>query len=231
MWLKSLWLDLLIGVLLLIGAGLGVAWYSAWNTTNDGAASGTEYEGTKLDGPAPQFELVDQKGKPVALADFGGKVVVLTFLDSVCTETCPLTALELRKVHHLLGQGAEEDLTEQVVFLGINVNVDYNRQEDVQAFTDKFGLDEIPSWHFLTGGAEALAPVWEAYGIQVVKTDPDDEEYEHSPGVYVIDQNGELRWHISTPLLLDGLAEPWRGPKIDELLVRHVRELVGTETS
>lgn len=214
-------------VLLMLGV-LSAFWFwpsSSAGTSEDGLAV-PEYQGTRLDGPAPDFRLTDHRGQSVALSDFRGQVVLLTFMDAVCTETCPLTSLELRKAHHLLGEGALFDVTDQLAFLGVNVNVDYNRQADGQAFTNKFALDVIPSWHFLTGTAQEQRSVWQAYDIDVYKTDPDEEEYQHTPGVFIIDQNGELRWYVSVPLLLEGLVEAWRGPALAELLVKHVRPLL-----
>ena len=43
-----------------------------------------DYEGTSLDGPAADFRLKDQNGATIALSDFRGRVVVLTFMDSQC---------------------------------------------------------------------------------------------------------------------------------------------------
>ncbi len=40
-----------------------------------------------------------------------------------------------------------------VVFLGVNVNVKANAIADVLETTREWRLDEIPSWHFLTGDA------------------------------------------------------------------------------
>ena len=57
--------------------------------TSYGTSSNPVYEGTKLEGPAPDFRLVDQKGASVALSDFQSKVVVLAFMDTRCDETLP----------------------------------------------------------------------------------------------------------------------------------------------
>lgn len=116
-----------------------------------------------LTGPAPDFDLVDQNNEPVRLSDYRGKIVVLTFMESRCQEICPLTANELRKVHQALGNNGNS-----VVFIGINVNVEANKTEDVSEATLKWSLDEIPNWHFLTGTEAELKPVWDAYGIVLV---------------------------------------------------------------
>ncbi|MCI0555743.1 MAG: redoxin domain-containing protein, partial [Anaerolineae bacterium] len=78
------------------------------------------YEGTELDDQASDFELADQNGPLIRLSDFRGKVVVLTFMDSKCQDTCPITGVHFREVYRQLDQYEAQ----QVVFLGVNVNVE-----------------------------------------------------------------------------------------------------------
>ena len=189
------------------------------NYEGDSAALDTPpaYEGTELDDVAPDFRLVDHQGVRVALSDFRGKVVVLTFLDSQCQETCPLTATHLRLARQMLSEEAAS-----VVFIGINVNLEANSVADVLATTKKWRLDEIPTWHFLTGSAEELEPVWQAYNIMVI---PEQDEIQHTPGVFLIDPAGQKRRYVSTPF--DETGQPqWTAP-LHELLVKHIRELLG----
>lgn len=40
----------------------------------------------------PDFSLRDHDGQPVRSSDLRGRVTILTFLDSQCTESCPLIA-------------------------------------------------------------------------------------------------------------------------------------------
>ena len=182
-------------------------------------ATPDDYEGTALNGPAVDLRLVDQNGATVALSDFRGRVVVLTFFDSQCREVCPLTASHLRAASQALGSDASS-----VVFLGINVNVEANTVTDVAATTQKWRLNELPTWHFLTGRAEELKPVWDAYGIAVIPASEAGEDLQHTPGIYLIDRTGNKRWYISTPY--DEAGQPqWTAP-LSELLVKHIRELL-----
>jgi hypothetical protein len=137
-------------------------------------------------------------------------------------DTCPLTAFELRTAHTSLGT-----IEKEVVFLGVNVNRNFNHPDDVASFTAQHRLEEIPTWHFLTGDAEELEPVWRDYSIEVRPSEePDEEDFEHTPGVYVIDRDGDLRWYVSTPLLEEGLVSPWTGPRLGEILAARTRELL-----
>ena len=51
--------------------------------------SGNEGRLPKI-GPAPDFTLTNQDGKPFSLRDARGKVAVVTFIFTSCSDTCPL---------------------------------------------------------------------------------------------------------------------------------------------
>ena len=91
------------------------------------SANTHSYEGTELSGEATDFQLTDQNGATLNLSDFQGQVVVLTFMDSQCTDTCPLTAAHFREVYRQL----TEYEAKQVLFLGVNVNVEESDISDV----------------------------------------------------------------------------------------------------
>jgi protein SCO1/2 len=177
---------------------------------------GAPYAGTRLDGTAPDFELLDQAGAVVGWRDFQGKVVALTFLDSRCRDVCPLTSAEL--IAAWLALSAEE--REAVVFLGINANPEANSVEDVATASREWRLAEIPAWRFLTGSPDDLQAIWDAYPIEV-QPGPDGA-IDHTSGIFLVDSTGALRWYVSVPL-----QDPaWSGPRLAEILIRRLRELI-----
>lgn len=177
------------------------------------------YQGTALDALAADFRLVDQNGENVALSDFRGKVVALTFMDSQCVDTCPKTAAHFRQVYRTLG-----DQAASVVFIGVNVNLKANHVVDVMLTTARWQLTEIPTWHFLTGSAEELEPVWKAYDVMALPPANDDPARVHTPGVFLVDQAGQKRWYVSTPYDETGGSQV--SAPLNELLVKHIRELL-----
>jgi len=205
-----------LGVMVLPAVGFALGGCQPQGTP---AALSAPYEGTELGNPAPDFELLDHQAASIALADLRGQVVVLTFMDSQCLEVCPLTAVHLRSAYRQLGSEAGS-----VVFVGINVNVEANTVGDVLATTQNWRLDEIGSWHFLTGTEDQLRPIWEAYDVTVYPAPEGEGELVHTPGVFLIDQSGVMRWYVSTPF--DDLGTPaWTQP-LSELLVKHIGELL-----
>ncbi|MBI4342208.1 MAG: SCO family protein [Candidatus Omnitrophica bacterium] len=178
------------------------------------------YEGTKLDGRAPDFRLVDQNGNSVSLSDFRDRVVVLTLLDPDCTDICPIYAHQYRLAYKSLGEHASK-----VVFLAFNANDEKTSVDDVAAATKKWGMGEIPTWHFLTGSPETLQAVWKAYGLLASgppKPDKPDEK-QHSPAFFMIDQAGQRRWYFSTNFEA--------APPASVLIVKHVMALLAEDSA
>src|SRR5947209_2745019 len=52
--------------------------------------------------PAPDFALPDQDGRSIRLSQFHGKLVLLTFFYTNCTDVCPLTTAALARVQREL---------------------------------------------------------------------------------------------------------------------------------
>ncbi len=218
---RVVWRSVLAGALLVAVLAL-VAWYQTGYQ-----AGGTvsfrglpaSYEGTKLDkleGAAPGFRLLDQNAASVSLADLRGMVVVLTLLDPDCTDICPIYAYHYRLAYQSLGEDSRK-----VAFLAFNANDEKTSVDDVMAATRKWGMDEIPTWHFLTGTPEEMHAVWKAYGM--VGSGPpkpnQPKEKAHSPANFVIDQTGRRRWYFSTNF--EG------APPLSALIVKHVKALLG----
>jgi cytochrome oxidase Cu insertion factor (SCO1/SenC/PrrC family) len=137
--------------------------------------------------PAKGFALTDQHGQPVSLASLRGKVVLLTFLDPVCTSTCPLIAQEFRAAGQLLGADARK-----VELVAIVANPVYHQLADVQAFDRQENMNQVPNWLYLTGSVPQLQQVWKNYGI-AAEILPAGSMIGHSENAFVIDPAGKVR--------------------------------------
>jgi cytochrome oxidase Cu insertion factor (SCO1/SenC/PrrC family) len=144
-----------------------------------------------LDAPAPGFTLTSQDGRQVSLASLRGKVVLLTFLDPVCTTDCPLIAQEMRSANTMLGAKASN--TELVAVVA---NPTYLSTAYTKAFTTQENLGQLPNWLFLTGSLRQLAAVWRDYGIEVENL-PAGAMAAHSDLAFVIDASGQMQQEIS----------------------------------
>ena len=143
------------------------------------------------DTQAPGFTLTSQDGRQVSLASLRGKVVLLTFLDPVCTTDCPLIAQEMRSADAMLG--ARAGSTELVAVVA---NPTYTSTAYTRTFTSEEGLGQTPNWLFLTGSLSQLADVWHHYGIEVEDL-PAGAMTAHNDIAFVISANGTVRQELS----------------------------------
>jgi len=174
-----------IGVIILGAAPMAAAQASPVADTI--LAQAIDGSSTPLYSAAPPFSLTDQHGRDVTLASLRGKVVLLTFLDPVCTTDCPLEAQEFRQAGQLLGA---DDRRVELVAIVANP-VDYQLGY-TQAFDRQEGLDGVPNWLYLTGSPAQLAQVWHGYGI-AAEIAPAGSMIAHSEIAFVIDSRGRLR--------------------------------------
>jgi cytochrome oxidase Cu insertion factor (SCO1/SenC/PrrC family) len=140
-----------------------------------------------LDFAAPAFTLTDQNSRQVSLASLRGKVVLLTFLDPVCTSDCPLIAQEFRQADQVLGARSRG-----VELVAIVANPLYRSVAYTRAFDSQEQLAGVPNWLFLTGSLAELQQAWKDYGI-AAQILPAGGMIGHSDVAYVIDGRGHTR--------------------------------------
>jgi cytochrome oxidase Cu insertion factor (SCO1/SenC/PrrC family) len=143
-----------------------------------------------LDFTAPAFALTDQYGRRASLAALRGKVVLLTFLDPVCTSDCPVIAQEFRQADQMLGRASRG-----VELVAIVANPLYRSVGYVQAFDRQERLTALANWHFLTGSLPQLQQVWKNYGVQA-QILPAGGMIAHSDVAFVIDGGGHTRTEL-----------------------------------
>jgi len=143
---------------------------------------------------APGFTLTDQSGRTVSLASFRGRAVVLTFMDSHCTDICPLVSREFIDAHKDLGS-----LGRRVVFLAVNVNPYHRRVSDVASFSNAQQLSSIGSWYFATGSLPSLRAVWRNYQIFVQAPKPNADVI-HTSLIYFIGPDSHERY-VAAPMV------------------------------
>jgi cytochrome oxidase Cu insertion factor (SCO1/SenC/PrrC family) len=143
-----------------------------------------------LNYPAPGFTLTDQAGHQVSLASLRGKVVLLTFLDPVCTSDCPIIAQEFRGTDQMIGAAGK-----RVELVAVVANPLYRSTAYTKAFDRQEQLTGLHNWLFLTGSLTQLRHVWSDYGI-AADILPAGGMIAHNDVAYVIDQHGHTRTEL-----------------------------------
>jgi cytochrome oxidase Cu insertion factor (SCO1/SenC/PrrC family) len=168
-------------------------------TRHSPAASGTS-TGTVVTPPpfswpagahlAPAFALRDQRGQPVSVPAFRGRPVIVTFVDPLCRNLCPLEA------HVLNAAVAQMPAAQRPAILAVSVDVYANKRADLLQDIRKWSL--VPQWHWAVGSRAALAAAWKQYkiGVSVVTKRIAGHTINyitHSEAAYVIDPSGHER--------------------------------------
>ncbi|MFB6352572.1 MAG: thioredoxin-dependent thiol peroxidase [Halobacteriales archaeon] len=123
---------------------------------------------------APDFELPNHAGEPVALSDYAGQRVVLYFYPKADTRGCTIEAESFRD---RWDEFAERD----VAVLGVSNDA----VEDIAAFREKYDLP----FTLLSDPDGAVASAYETYGTAEIR----GEEWEIAfRNTYLIDENGTV---------------------------------------
>jgi protein SCO1 len=127
---------------------------------------------------APDFSLVDQFGHRQQLSEYRGKVVLLTFISSHCTDICPLTAEMLSRTRDLLGSKAHG-----VQLVAVNANTVFRSVGAVRRWSELHSMTH--RWVFLTGSVPQLTSVFTDYSVQPGSA--------HTTVIFLIDAQGRIR--------------------------------------
>ena len=181
-----------VGALAVIVLGAAPMASAAANRTADPilalAISGNS---SRLDLPAPGFSLTDQDGRTVSLASLRGRVVLMTFLDPVCTTDCPIIAQEFKQAGQMLREEAG-----QVELVAVVANPTYRSTAFTRAFDRQEGLTAVPNWVYLTGSLSQLGEVWRHYGVSVQNL-PAGAMSAHTDLAVIIDPAGRIRQEMA----------------------------------
>lgn len=137
-------------------------------------------------GPAPDFALTNQDGKPLSLTALRGKVVAVTFIFTGCGSTCPLLTAKLVSIQRSLGS----DFGSKVFFASITVDPLADTPPVLKRYANAHGAD-LGGWAFLTGTPTQISDIAQRYGIYYRKQPGDD--IDHTFLTSVIDPRGTLR--------------------------------------
>ena len=135
----------------------------------------------------PAVQLIDQDANAFTTEMLAGQFSLMFFGFTQCPDICPLTLQVLANVRSELETRAPA-LVPQLVFVSVDPYRDTpNRIRNYLANFD-------PDFIGVTASDDALAPLLEALGVSVHKTEQDGEYYNvvHNGTIYVLDN--QSRW-------------------------------------
>jgi protein SCO1/2 len=175
-------------VLMLVFVALVAAIAVILVTTRGNGGGATATAQSTFDGPAlpanlraANFALRDQRGHVVRLSQDRGKVVVLTFIHSLCRDTCPFMVEQIKGALNELPGGGRD-----VPAIGVSVAPGEDTVARRVRFLDRHQMNGRLA--FVSGPRSAMKRVWHDYAVQ-----PVTPKIDHSTFVFLIDKRGYER--------------------------------------
>jgi cytochrome oxidase Cu insertion factor (SCO1/SenC/PrrC family) len=200
------------GVVLLIGVAAAIALFFV-GTSSHGTSATSSSAAPVSDHPAatwaagklraPDISLVDQNGAPFSLAAYRGRPVVVTFIDPLCRDYCPLEASHLSDVVRSFPAGSRPAI------VAVSVNVRGNARRYLMQDVAKWKL--VSQWRWGVGSESQLARVWTRYHIGVLPMTKKVagvtvHSIVHTEAAYVIDVAGYQRAIFLWPYSADAVT-------------------------
>lgn len=138
-------------------------------------------------GAAPEFALVDQHGRPVALADLAGVPWIADFVFTRCPTSCPMMTARLARLEKEIPTELEHRL------VSITVDPEHDTPRVLEAYARGFSAPD--HWLFLTGAPEEIRRVTvEGFKLALEAAAPGAAEpILHSTRLVLVDGHGRIR--------------------------------------
>lgn len=142
--------------------------------------------------PISDFALTDQNSTPFEFKNATGKVVIIAFVYTTCSDVCPLITASLRQVQ----SGLTKDEGKKVQLLTITTDPEIDSPAVLAAYAGRYGA-ELDNWSFLTGDLDALKKVWQNFGVGVKRKARG--LIEHTPLTAIVDRKQLMRFGYMGP--------------------------------
>ena len=151
-------------------------------------------------GRAPDFQLTDQTGAPFASASLAGRVTLLDFVYTHCTDACPVLSATFQQAQRKLAD--EKLLGERVMLVSLSVDPQHDTSAVLAEYGKQFKAD-ASGWKFLTGDWDQIYDV--VTGLKVATRPPrppvdapapGGTELTHSTRIILIDAQQQVRAYL-----------------------------------
>lgn len=175
----------------------GAAWLEDVVVAQQGTAQPsliTESSNTPKPGDAvPDFHLVNQDGKAVHLAQYKGKVLLLTFIYTRCPvpEYCTLMSNNFAVINEELQKDAALD--RRTHLLSISFDPAYDTPQVLRSYgaahTGQYDKETFAHWEFVTGDADEIKKMAQFFGFTYV---PEKDQIVHTLQTVLIAPDGKI---------------------------------------
>lgn len=148
------------------------------------------------------FALLDRQGKPVELARYRGKPLLVSFIYTACFQVCPTTTRNLQKAvqNTVSVLGAD-----RFNVISIGFNQPFDSPQALKDFSVQYGIS-LPNWEFLSPSAAILGDLTRNFGFSYVAT---PAGFDHLNQVTMVNPEGKIvRQVYGEKFTAEDLAEP-----------------------
>ena len=158
------------------------------------------------------FTLLDREGRPVRLADYRGKPLLVNFIYTGCFQVCPTSTRALAEALQAMRGGFD---TNQFNVVSIGFNQPADSPQSMKAFALQHRIS-APNWDFLSPHAATVDLLTREFGFVYA---PTQAGFDHLLQVGIVDANGRLVAQVyGDDFSADRLGEPLRRLLADQPL-------------
>jgi protein SCO1 len=189
------------------GILVGAAGWLLWPVAREQQRTAAELMDVVMWGREPigaPFTLIDHNGHRRTDADFRGKLLLIYFGFTSCSDVCPTDLQAIASAVDKLGP-----MGEAVQPLFITVNPELDTPEQLKSYVALFH----PRMIGLTGNRRQIGDVTRAYKVYFAKTTPavrNDPNFDHGALIYMVNDSGQYVGYFPPGTLADRMVEVLR---------------------
>ena len=141
----------------------------------------------------PDYGLVNQSDRPIHLAQYRGKTLLLTFIYTRCPipDYCPLMSENFAHIEAELAK--QPELYQKTHLLSITIDPDYDTPPVLRSYgaahTGKYTDEKFTHWEFATGTKDQVKGIAQFFGLRYYA---DQDQIVHGLRTVIIDPEGKV---------------------------------------
>lgn len=151
-------------------------------------------------GSVPTFTLTDQTGASFASESLGGKVTLLDFVYTHCTDACPLMSATFQEAQRKLAD--DKLLGSRIMLVSLSVDPQHDTPPVMAEYGQQFKADPT-GWKMITGDWDGVYDVVTGFKVATRPPRPPDDapapggtELTHTTAVVLIDPQLQVRAYL-----------------------------------
>lgn len=145
----------------------------------------------------PDFQMINQNGQRIHLAQYRGKVLLLTFIYTRCplNDFCPRMSRNFAEIEQQLT--TDKEMASKTHLLSISFDTAYDKPAVLrsygEAYTGNYNKEKFTHWEFAATNAQTLTKMTAFFDVGVTGSDP--QSIVHTLSTVMIGADGKvLEW-------------------------------------